>query len=522
MENEAKTISEDSHVRAASPKATVTHQHMLNQVLEPKDDATSEQPATQSQSSSDQLNNDQQQEKRYSQAQFKILIVDDEPKNIKLLSAMLARENFLILTASNGLQAIEMVERELPDVVLLDVMMPLMNGFDVTKVLKNSPLTRSIPIILITALDSPESQALGFEAGAEELLKKPVNAAELIARIKTMLRLKQYQEQLTVRKKSEQHFSIGKEEDEVNKAPERSNQILLVEDNPNDVKLIKAYLSDQDIGLLVTDNGEKAIEIAQRNKIDLIILDVMLPGMNGFEVCRRLKAIEKIQDIPIVFTTSLSDSESKINGTELESDGYIVKPYDKRELIATIQLLLKKKKHLEELRCNYENTINLAINDGLTGLHNHAYFKRALDLEFKRALRQQYNLALMMIDIDNFKKFNDTLGHLAGDMLLREFGHLIKKNIREIDIAARYGGEEFIIILPYVDIEDTLIIARRIQTALASFTLPIEIPEAFGKVTVSIGLALCPLNANSPEQLIKKADEMLYKAKRTGKNKICF
>jgi diguanylate cyclase (GGDEF)-like protein len=127
-----------------------------------------------------------------------------------------------------------------------------------------------------------------------------------------------------------------------------------------------------------------------------------------------------------------------------------------------------------------------------------------------------------MIDIDNFKKFNDNLGHLAGDMLLRELGHLIKKNIREIDIAARYGGEEFIIILPYVDIENTLIIARRIQTALASLTLPIEIPEAFGKVTVSIGLALCPLNANSPEQLIKKADEMLYKAKRTGKNKICF
>jgi two-component system cell cycle response regulator len=435
---------------------------------------------------------------------------------------MLARENFLILTASNGVQAIEIAEKDLPEVVLLDVMMPLMNGFDVTKVLKNSPLTRDIPIILITALDNPESQALGFKAGAEEFLKKPVNAAELLARVKTMLRLKQYQEQLVMRKKSEQHFSSGNEEHGIDKAPESTNQILLVEDNPNDVKLIKAYLSDQDIRLLVTDNGEKAIEIAQRNKIDLIILDVMLPGMNGFEVCRRLKATEQIQNIPIVFTTSLSDSESKINGAELESDGYIVKPYDKRELIGRIQLLLKKKKYLEELRFNYENTINLAINDGLTGLHNHAYFKRTLDLEFKRALRQQYNLALMMIDIDNFKKFNDTLGHLAGDMLLRKLSQLIKKNIREIDTAARYGGEEFVVILPYVDIENTLVIAKRIQTTLASLTFPVEVPETFGKITVSIGVALCPLNANSPEQLIQKADEMLYQAKKTGKNKICF
>jgi two-component system cell cycle response regulator len=225
--------------------------------------------------------------------------------------------------------------------------------------------------------------------------------------------------------------------------------------------------------------------------------------------------------VPVIFTTGLGDVENRIQGIEVESDGYLVKPVERRELWMKIQILVRKKRQWDDIQSIYESTVRSAIGDMLTGLYNYAYFKHFLDFEIKRSLRQKNKVALMMIDIDNFKKYNDSFGHLAGDLVLREMGRIIKSCIREIDLAARYGGEEFAIILPFDEDEKvTTAIAERIQAAIGSVQLPLEI-DSIPQITVSIGIAFCPFDTQNADDLIEKADMMLYHAKKTGKNKIC-
>jgi two-component system cell cycle response regulator len=456
--------------------------------------------------------------------QPKVLIVDDEPKNIKLLAAILNKSKFQILTANNGQEAIDITLEKLPDIILLDIMMPVMNGYQVTEKLKSDPLTSHIPIILITALDGKESKAKGLELGAEEFLNKPVNSIELLTRVSSMLRLKQYKEQLHIHKKSEEQFS-HKTAEPVSPLVENSPdvyQILLVEDNPKDVKIIKTYLNEKNYRLIVTDNGANALDIAQTEKIDLIILDIILPDMDGFNICMQLKKMNLTQNIPVIISTSLNDSESKIKGISAECDDFLTKPIDGNEFKAKIAFYLKKKRNFDALYSNYKTILNSAIVDGLTGLYNHFHFKNSLDLEIKRSTRHNYNLSLMMIDIDNFKKFNDNLGHPVGDVILREVSQVIQDNIRDIDLAARYGGEEFSVILPYATVLNTLTIAERIRTRIENNNFSLKIPSELGRITVSIGIATYPDHVSSANELVIKADEMLYQAKKTGKNKVCL
>ena len=296
---------------------------------------------------------------------------------------------------------------------------------------------------------------------------------------------------------------------------------MLVEDDPKDAKLMRAYLKEPEYRLMLASRGDEALKMAEQRPFDLIILDVMLPDMNGFEICKRLKTGDITRHVPVIFTTSLGDVENRIHGVEVEGDGYLVKPVERRELWAKIQVLVKKKRQWDDIRSIYESTVRSAIGDALTGLYNYAYFKHFLDFEVKRSFRQNYKVALMMIDIDNFKNYNDTLGHLAGDLVLRELGRIVKSSIREVDLAARYCGEEFAVILPYnEDEKTTLIIAERIQSAIVAVKLPLGI-DSVPQVTVSIGVAFCPLDTSNADDLIEKADIMLYHAKKTGKNKVC-
>lgn len=470
--------------------------------------------------------------------QPKILIADDNEANVRSLMEIVRQEHFQVLTACDGYEALKIAERDLPDIVLLDAMIPVIDGCQVIKKLKNTASTASIPVILIIALNDNNNRKKGLDAGAEEILNKPVNDVELVTRIHSMLRLKRYQDALAIRQKSETQFctdqqtkNIEEEAEPANIAsavvePEESKsvkpiRILLVEDDPKDAKLMRAYLKEPEYRLMLASRGDEALKMAEQRPFDLIILDVMLPDMNGFEICKRLKTGDITRHVPVIFTTSLGDVENRIHGVEVEGDGYLVKPVKRRELWAKIQVLVKKKRQWDDIRSIYESTVRSAIGDALTGLYNYAYFKHFLDFEVKRSFRQNYKVALMMIDIDNFKNYNDTLGHLAGDLVLRELGRIVKSSIREVDLAARYGGEEFTVILPYNEDEKiTLVIAKRIQSAIASVKLPLGI-DSVPQVTVSIGVAFCPLDTSNADDLIEKADIMLYHAKKTGKNKVC-
>lgn len=218
--------------------------------------------------------------------------------------------------------------------------------------------------------------------------------------------------------------------------------------------------------------------------------------------------------------TCLSDLKSKIRGVELGADDYVIKPCDPREIAVRIKALLKKKAYIDGLHALNEKVQNSALRDGLTGLYNHLYFKKFLELEIKRSARQDHTTALLMMDLDDFKKINDLLGHTVGDKILQQFSSLLQEIVREIDVAARYGGEEFAVVMPYGDYQSINKIGSRINKAALALDLPDEWKKSIEKVSVSIGGAIYPNDADSAEELIEKADYMLYKAKRAGKNQL--
>ena len=450
----------------------------------------------------------------------RILVVDDDPMNVKLMVAILDREGYESLTAHDGAEALDQVRRHQPDLILLDVMMPGIDGYQVTRELKQDPATEAIPIIMITALNGAEDKVCGLECGADEFLSKPVNSAELLARVKSMLRLKQYQEQLQVRTRSQKIFSANTNAVPVDREAPPRQHVLLVEDSARDLRLLSGQIEDQTYAVSVAHDGEEALQKILAGGIDLVLLDIFLPGMDGFEVCQRLKETTATRDIQVVLITCLQDLEGKIKGMELGADDYLVKPVDGRELAARIKALLAKKSYLDKLHAHYEQALSSAISDGLTGLYNQTYFKKFLDLELKRSLRQHYPTSLLMLDLDDFKGLNDRFGHPVGDRVLRETAGLIRAAIREVDLAARYGGEEFAVVLPYSDAQGAKVVSERILGAIRSLCLEDEQGRRLEPITASIGVAVCPDDAGDADSLIQQADTMLYQAKHKGKNRV--
>jgi two-component system cell cycle response regulator len=452
----------------------------------------------------------------------RILLVADNPVQIELFTTLfttqLAAEDYEILQASTPQDAIAQADRTLPDIIVLDTMMSGLDGYEVTKRLKSHATTKDIPIILITAWQGIDDKHKGLAAGADEFLNSPIDPAELRVRIQSLLALKQYREQLQTRLQSEQLVSAGSE-------PPQSPQaktILLVEDDDVAVKLLLSYLQETPYRFEVFTDGMYAINRAKQGDVDLILLDVLLPGIDGFEVCQHLKGLVQTQQIPIVMITCLQDVENRIQGIESGADDFLIKPVNAEVLLARIDGLLKKKDYVDRLTLEYEQVLHSAVTDKLTGLYNQVYFKQFLRLEIDRAMRQRHSLTLLLLDIDDFKHYNDTLGHLAGDEILQELGHVIRQNIRKIDLAARYGGEEFAIVLPYTPQSGGFIVAERLRQAIEFLPFADQISFPLKPLTVSIGIAGFQRDITTIETFIGRADQALYQAKRAGKNQVCL
>jgi two-component system, cell cycle response regulator len=451
----------------------------------------------------------------------RVLIVDDDPLNVKLLAAKLPEERYETRFAYDGRQALDAAFSDSPDLILLDVMMPGLNGYEVTRMVKQDPRTHDIPIILVTALDGTDEKIKGMEAGADEFLNKPVNTVELLARMRSLLSLRQYREQLAMRSRSRQEFSVSGSPMEAADIPLGPSTILLVEDNPEDARLVEGYLAGESCRTERMARAEDALERARQGSVDVLLLDILLPGMDGFELCRRLKEDERTRAIQILMITCLQDLPSKIRGIELGADDFLVKPINREELRARVRAALRKKTYLDRLNTGLETAVHSAVTDGLTSLYNRAYLKHFLDLEVMRSARQAHPLALIMMDLDDFKRHNDTMGHPAGDRILRDFGQLLRASVRAIDLAARYGGDEFVIVLPYADRESAVQVAQRIH-AMVNGRTPGESTAPWQGPSVSMGGAVYPVDGLSSDDMIRSADERLYRAKREGKARVCF
>lgn len=326
--------------------------------------------------------------------------------------------------------------------------------------------------------------------------------------------------------------------------------ILIVDDSPKNIQLVASFLRRDDYVLSFAQDGPSAIEMAKTAVPDLILLDIMMPGMDGFEVCAQLKADEVTRDIPIICLTARTDRESVIRAFDAGAVDYLTKPFDGAELSSRVRIHLELKRAREmiarrendlreeigkalvrehellEVTAKLEETnrvlLRLSLVDGLTKIANRRQFDIILDKELRRCARQKVELSLIMIDIDYFKNYNDHFGHLAGDECLRLIAAAVARNVRRpADLAARYGGEEFAVILPETSLQGAALIAEGIRNEIFELNVPHETSGDPGRVTVSAGVAcLTPAHDTESTELIGKADKALYLAKNNGRNRV--
>jgi diguanylate cyclase (GGDEF)-like protein len=300
---------------------------------------------------------------------------------------------------------------------------------------------------------------------------------------------------------------------------DKNNRVLVIDDNEVIRRLAKTLLTKRNYTVELAKSGPEGIEAAKNLQPQVILLDVMMPDMDGYEVCRRIKADETIRDIPVIMVTSKTEMLDRIKGLEIGAADYIIKPFDQGELLARIATQVKMKNLMEELQEKNKLLEELIKKDGLTELYNHRYFQDRLSEEFSRARRYDFPMSCILLDIDHFKMINDTHGHQAGDEILRSLGRIVMACVRDVDIAARYGGEEFALILPHTKLENSLILAQRLRETVAAHVFKFQATEI--KITVSLGAAGIPDNSpSSYSELIRFADEALYRSKELGRNRV--
>ena len=300
-----------------------------------------------------------------------------------------------------------------------------------------------------------------------------------------------------------------------------------MDDTPDNIDVLKEALKKDYIVRPALD-GATALKIASTDpKPDLILLDIMMPGMDGYEVLRRLRAGRNTRQIPVIFVTSASDIESELKGFELGAVDYIVKPFNPvivRARVRTHLELCDAKKKLErqnlELKAKTDLLEEIVNLDSLTGISNRRHFDKVLEVEWGRALRNKLPLSIIVADIDYFKQFNDCYGHIAGDMCLCSVAQCLSSSLqRPTDMVARYGGEEFVAILPETDMKGTALLAENWRAGVAELRIPHSVSTVADHVTISVGYATTiPTRDQVSYFLVGVADEMLYQSKEMGRN----
>jgi len=449
----------------------------------------------------------------------RVLVVDDVPANVKLLEARLSAEYFDVVTAMSGGEALAICERAECDLVLLDVMMPDMDGFEVCRRLKTNTATHHIPVVMVTALDQPSDRVRGLEAGADDFLTKPITELALIARVRSLTRLKMVTDELRMRALTSRDIGIESPEREAVADTGCGGRVLIVDDRPASYERIAAMLAkEQTVEIEADPNG--ALFRAADGDYDLLIVSLGLESFDALRLCSQLRSLDRTRSVPILAITEPDNSARMLRGLEIGVNDYLMRPIDKNELLARARSQVRKRRNAERLRDNVQISIEMAITDALTGLFNRRYMENHLSTLVEQAGARGKPLAVLALDIDHFKSINDSYGHDAGDDVLRDFAMRIKRSIRGIDLACRCGGEEFIIVMPETDIAVATTVAERLRRRIATEPFAISGGTRTIPVTLSIGIAALRGRDDTPASLLKRADQALYRAKRDGRNRV--
>jgi two-component system, cell cycle response regulator len=448
----------------------------------------------------------------------RVLVVDDIFANVKLLEARLAAEYFDVLTAHSGKEALEILQTERIDVVLLDVMMPGMDGFEVCRRIKSAPKTMHVPVVMVTALDQASEKVQGLEAGADDFLTKPLDDIALITRVKNLARLKTLNDQMLLRMASGAELGVPPEAATLWARADSAGHILLVEDQQRPAQRMLAALAGVH-AVDVEPDLQKALLRLGDKPYDLLMVSLSSGTGDGLRLCSQVRALERTRHLSIIVLVQPGDEARLLRGLDMGVNDYLTRPIDRHELLARVRTQMRRKRHSDHLRDRLEESVELAATDALTGLHN----RRSMEVHRKSLAEEAREngrpLSMLLADIDNFKSINDTHGHDAGDNVLREFATRLRRYTRGIDLACRLGGEEFVIIMPDTGLERAQQVGERLRECIATEPFQADVGTQVA-VTASVGVATLVGEHDTLERMFKRADRALYAAKRGGRNRV--
>lgn len=477
---------------------------------------------------------------------MRVLIADDSPFILSLLGEIVQSYGYEVVTAENGIEALEKIFKDPPDLIFLDVIMPYMTGYQVSRVLKSDPVTRPIPIIILTSKSEAADKFWAYQVGADHYIVKDENVDAIVSSIEEVLSKKDWKrERGEVLKRDYSPLNI------VSKVNDLLDKKLYELTILNEVGKLVSEITDfksviSKLGELYSKLFSYSLLVIFRKEtaslMEAIVYVNKSVSARRYErmreaVVRRLEESPSPQNLQVrdIFFGSFSpELEGEAEGEEgfhfevimgeNEAEGAVAIAAEggknlSPEEIGRLQILSNYTFLVVESARLYEKVQELSIRDGLTDLFNHSFVIESLKKEFRIAQRYERHLTLIMADIDYFKRVNDTYGHQIGDVVLREVAQLLKNNIRDIDLAGRYGGEEFLVILPGTGQEGAMVLAERMRKKIENLRIPLT-PEGF-RVTISMGCVAFPHpNADSPATLLKMADTALYAAKDGGRNQV--
>ncbi|ADM08556.1 putative diguanylate cyclase (GGDEF) [Parvularcula bermudensis HTCC2503] len=451
----------------------------------------------------------------------RVLVVDDLAPNVKLLEAKLRAEYFEVITALGGREAIELARTQSPDIILLDVMMPGIDGFETCKLLKEDPLTRHIPVVMVTALDQRSDRIAGLEAGADDFLTKPVQDLALFARVRNLSRLKQMTDEL--RHRHAQGAQLGAiETPKIEDVEREIGEVIIISDRP----VIEGLENDSEsllsgINFSYQNDSRELLDRIRTDLPDMIMVDLGLESYDPLRLCSAIRSAEGSRLLPLLAIADQEDTRRLVKALDIGVNDYLMRPIDVQEMAARVRTQLRRKWYVEHLRDSLSQSLELAVLDGLTGIYNRRFLQSQLPRLLTKAVKRELPLSVMILDVDFFKAVNDTYGHDVGDAVLREIGHMLHFSLRGMDLACRYGGEEFVVVLPETPREGSEVIAERLRKEIAGLQIDAGNGQSFS-VTVSIGMAFFDGTSReeTPASLLKRADEALYRAKEGGRNRV--
>ena len=450
----------------------------------------------------------------------RILVVDDIAPNVKLLEAKLSAEYFEVLTARDGPSALQLARSQSPDLILLDVMMPGMDGFEVCQHLKSDLMTRHIPVVMVTALSDVSDRVRGLEAGADDFLSKPVNDLALFARVRSLVRLKTMVDELRLRQSISDAEEVFDPQAYGGAQDTADARVLVVDANDFAAGKMVDFLEEAGHKVERAKSLTDGFSMGTQEAFDLVIAALDIGGEDGLRLCSQFRSSEITRQMPFLLVLDDVDLPKLAKGLDLGVTDYLIRPVDRNELLARARTQVRHRRYHEMLRGMLTSSVSMAFTDALTGLYNRRYMSTNLDRKIMEIAETSKPISVILFDIDHFKQVNDTYGHPSGDEVLRDLAGRINASLRGADFAARYGGEEFAVVMSNTPSEAARFVAERLRSLVAEAPFHISGHEEPLTVTISLGVATTTDPMEEASELLQRADVSLYEAKKNGRNRV--